>query len=207
MVSQSQSPIVASSDDPVVAAAMSLLTEVGPRRVTMAEVARRAGVSRMTVYRRFENLGQLVSAVLTAEMADVVRQAIAATPTDATARERVLAQGEATIRALVDHALLQRVLEVDPESLLPMLVERLGSGQRLLRDHVAGQLAAGMTRFGGDGSVRDGDPSLLALTVVSVAQPFVIGHRPLSAEYPTDDLVAEYRHLIDSYLSPEGGTS
>ena len=52
-----------------------------------------------------------------------------------------------------------------------------------------------------------GDPGLLALTVVSAAQPFVISHRPLSGEYPTDDLVAEYRRLIDSYLSPEGGTS
>ena len=182
---------------------MEVLTDLGPTRMTMAEVARRAGVSRMTVYRRYQSLDALVSAVLTAEMADVVADVAARLPATGNVRERVVAESVAVVGTLIDHTLLQRVLEVDPESLLPLLVERIGSGQRLLREHTAAVLAAGMARHGGDGSVRDADPRLLALTVVTLAQPFVVGMRPLSQEYPAEQLLAELAAVIDRYLRPQ----
>ncbi len=82
-------------------------------------------------------------------------------------------------------------------------MERLGSGQRLLRDHIAVRLAAGMAARGGDGSIRDGDPGLFALTLVTIAQPYVVGMRPLRAEYPSETLLAELAAAIDRYLRPE----
>ena len=192
-----------SPGDPVVEAAMDVMTDLGPTRMTMAEVARRAGVSRMTVYRRYHSLGDLVSAVLTAEMADVVADVAARTPRSGTVREQAVSEAVAVASALVDHTLLQRVLEVDAESLLPLLVERLGSGQRLLREHVAARLATGMATHGGDGSIRDGDPRLFALTLVTIAQPYVVGMAPLRAEYPADTLLSELADTIDRYLRPE----
>jgi AcrR family transcriptional regulator len=189
--------------DPLVEAAMDVMADLGPTRMTMAEVARRAGVSRMTIYRRYHSLGDLVSAVLTAEMADVVAEVADNTPRTGSVREQIVAESVAVVSALIDHTLLQRVLEVDAESLLPLLVERIGSGQRLLREHVAGRLAAGMTSRGGDGSVRDGDPRLFALALVTIAQPFVVSMRPLHEEYPTDVLLAELTAAIDRYLRPE----
>jgi AcrR family transcriptional regulator len=200
MVSHSS---VQSRRDPVVEAAMDVMTDLGPTRMTMAEVARRAGVSRMTVYRRYHNLGDLVSAVLTAEMAEVVADVVARTPRTGTVREQVVAEAVAVVSALVDHTLLQRVLEVDAESLLPLLVERIGSGQRLVREHVAARLATGMVAHGGDGSVRAGDPRLFALTLVTIAQPYVVGMAPLRGEYPPDTLLAELSDAIDRYLQPE----
>lgn len=182
---------------------MDVMADLGPTRMTMAEVARRAGVSRMTVYRRYHSLGDLVSAVLTAEMADVVAEVAAKTPRTGSVREQIVAESVAVVSALIDHTLLQRVLEVDAESLLPLMVERIGSGQRLLREHVAGRLAAGMTSRGGDGSVRDGDPRLFALTLVIIAQPFVVSMRPLHEEYPAEVLLAELTAAIDRYLRPE----
>lgn len=182
---------------------MDVMADLGPTRMTMAEVARRAGVSRMTVYRRYHNLGELVSAVLTAEMADVVAEVAARTPPLGTVRERVVAESVAVVSALVDHTLLQRVLLVDAESLLPLLVERIGSGQRLLREHIAARLAAGMASRGGDGSVREAEPRLLALTLVAIAQPFVVWMRPLHQEYPAADLLQELAAAIDGYLRPE----
>lgn len=200
MVSHS---IADSPRDPVVEAAMDVMTDLGPTRMTMAEVARRAGVSRMTVYRRYHSLGDLVSAVLTAEMADVVADVVARTPRSGTVREQAVSEAVAVASALVDHTLLQRVLEVDAESLLPLLVERLGSGQRLLREHVAARLATGMAAHGGDGSIRDGDPRLFALTLVTIAQPYVVGMAPLRTEYPADTLLSELADTIDRYLRPE----
>ncbi len=188
--------------DPIVEAAMEVLAELGPTRMTMAEVARRAGVSRMTVYRRYRSLDALVSAVLTAEIADVLTEIAARSRPAGSARDRVVAQSAAMVEALIDHTLLQRVLAVDPQSLLPLLVERIGSGQRMLRDYVAEALRAGMASQGGDGSVRDGDPRLLALTVVTIAQPFVVGSKPLRTQYPPDALLQEFASAIDAYLTP-----
>lgn len=192
-----------SNADPIVEAAMDVMTDLGPTRMTMAEVARRAGVSRMTVYRRYRSLGELVSAVLTAEIADVVAEVLAGTPSTGTVREQVVAESVGVVAALGDHTLLQRVLEVDPQSLLPLLVERIGSGQRLLREHLAARLATGMLERGGDGSVRETDPHLLALVVLTMAQPFVVGMRPLRAEYPPDLLLAELSVALHRYLRTE----
>ena len=182
---------------------MSAMTDLGPTRITMADVARRAGVSRMTVYRRYSSLGELISAALTAEMAGVVAEVLSRAGDRRDARRRVVAQTIAVVEALCDHTLLQRVLEVDPESLLPLLVERLGSGQRLLREHLAGEVAGGMRSLGGDGSIRDADPGLLALMVLTMAQPFVVGMRPLTGEYPRPDLMTELGTALDRFLRTE----
>ncbi len=189
--------------DPIIEAAMDVLTDLGPTRMTMAEVARRAGVSRMTVYRRYENIGALTSAVLTAEMADVVAEVAVRTRSEGTVRQRVVSESIAVVAALVDHTLLQRVLQVDPGSLLPLLVERIGSGQRMLRDYLADEIASGMARNGGDGSIRDADPRLLALAVVTMAQPYVVGMRPLLEEYPAGQLLSELAIGVDGYLKGE----
>ena len=179
---------------------MDVMAERGPTRMTMAEVARRAGVSRMTVYRRYNSLAELVSATLTAEMAEVVGEVAAGPRTGGTVREQVVGEAIAVVEALLDHTLLQRVLANDPESLLPLLVERLGSGQRLLREHLADRLAAGMAGRGGDGSVRQADPRLLGLGVITMAQPFVVGMRPLRGEYPQAVLLDELRVCLEGYL-------
>lgn len=187
-------------DDPIVSAAVDVLAEFGPTRMTMADVARRAGVSRMTVYRRYRSLDAVISAALTAEIADVVADAMHTPSSGEAARDRIVAQSVAVISALVDHTLLQRVLEVDPQSVLPLLVERIGSGQRLLQDYLAVALESGMAGRGGDGSIRDGDPRLLALCILTMAQPFVMAMRPLRQEYPQEQLLAELATAIDRYL-------
>jgi hypothetical protein len=35
-----------------------------------------------------------------------------------------------------------------------------------------------------------------------MAQPFVVWRRPMSAEHPTGELLAELRRAIDGYLQP-----
>jgi len=188
--------------DPIVTAAIAVLSEVGPTRLTLAAVARRAGVSRMTVYRRYPSVDAVVAAALTAEMDGVVRRAMSE-QFSGNNRERVVGVTASGVRALVDHTLLQRVLQVDPQSLLPLLVERIGSGQRLVRDYLTVALEAGMASRGGDGSIREADPRLMALVVLTMAQPYVVGMRPLSQEYPQEVLLAEMAAAINSYLKQE----
>ncbi len=54
--------------DRVAAAALDEFAEHGIRRTSMEDVARRAGVSRMTVFRRFESKQGLVEVVIAREV-------------------------------------------------------------------------------------------------------------------------------------------
>ena len=63
------------TSDPVLRAAYDGVLEIGLGRLTLAEVARRAGVSRMTVYRRYDDLDRLISALLVVEFGAVIAEA------------------------------------------------------------------------------------------------------------------------------------
>src|SRR3954447_12870484 len=63
------------SHDPVLDAARECVLAVGVRRTTFSDVARRAGVSRMTLYRRFGDLEALLSALMTREFGRLVAAA------------------------------------------------------------------------------------------------------------------------------------
>src|ERR1043166_4932980 len=64
-------------DDPVLDAARACVLAVGVRRTTVTDVARRAGVSRMTLYRRFPDLEGVLSALMTREFGRLVADAAA----------------------------------------------------------------------------------------------------------------------------------
>jgi AcrR family transcriptional regulator len=186
-------------DDLVLAAARASVLDVGLRRTTLAEVARRAGVSRMTVYRQYGDLGSLVSALLTAELLaliDAAQEEVAGLPT---ARERLVEAGVLVVERLASHPLWCRVLDLDPELLLPLVVDRFGSTQRAAIEYVAAQVAEGQR----DGSVRAGDPQLTATCLLLTAQSFVFSARIVAAQHPAERTTGELRRLLDSYLRPD----
>src|SRR6201994_4013514 len=59
----------------ILEAAASCVVDFGVDRVTLAEIARRAGVSRPTVYRRWPDTPSIVAALLTRHITDVMRDA------------------------------------------------------------------------------------------------------------------------------------
>ena len=61
---------------------------VGVRRTTLTDVARRAGVSRMTVYRRFPDVAALLQALMTREFGALVVETAGGPVDRVTARER-----------------------------------------------------------------------------------------------------------------------
>lgn len=184
--------------DVVLAAAKACVLDVGLRRTTLADVARRAGVSRMTVYRQYGDLGSLVSALLTAELVGLLEEAGEQVSRVSTARERLVEAGVLVVERLAVHPLWRRVLELDPELLLPLIVDRFGASQRAAITLVAEQVAEGQA----DGSVRAGDPNLLATCLLLTAQSFVFSARVLAAEHKAEASGGELRRLLDSYLRP-----
>ena len=57
----------APTGDELLDAARACVLAVGVRRTTFSDVARRAGVSRMTLYRRYPDLDALLAALMTYE--------------------------------------------------------------------------------------------------------------------------------------------
>src|SRR4051812_14917740 len=74
------------SDDALLDAARTCVLTAGLRRTTFAEIARTAGVSRMTLYRRFPDVGSILSVLMTREFGAVLGQADAEGAGAATAR-------------------------------------------------------------------------------------------------------------------------
>jgi AcrR family transcriptional regulator len=147
-------------------AAYDVLLAIGMRRMTMTDIARKSGVSRATLYRRWPNVAAVVGSLVTRELAAV---AAAAFPSGAAASRAGLVTGiVAIVRAVRDHPLLRKIVEVDREFLLPYLLQRRGTST----EQQLGLLEAALR--GGDASMRSGDPALLARTMWLVAASFVL---------------------------------
>src|SRR5690348_15000682 len=146
----------------VLGAARECILAVGVRRTTLSDVARRAGVSRMTLYRRFGDLEALLSALMTREFGHLIAAAREHAATEPTTRERVVATVVHGAQALAEDPLFGRLLDLDPELLLPYVTVRLGGVQRLAVAGTTEDLTAGA----GDGSVRtDVAPAVLAAAI------------------------------------------
>jgi AcrR family transcriptional regulator len=158
----------------------------------VTDVARRAGVSRMTLYRRFPDLEGVLSALMTREFGRLVARA-AAQAEGETTRERLVATVVHGSRALAADPLFGRLVEVDPELLLPYVTQRLGGMQKLAVEASARILADA------DGSVRtDAPPEALAAGMELIARGFVLAsHGELAV-----DPWAELARAIDGYLRP-----
>jgi AcrR family transcriptional regulator len=185
--------------EPILAATRATVLAVGVRRTTLTDVARRAGVSRMTLYRLVPDVSTLVLAVMTREFAALLAEAEAAVRRKRTGRGRLAAAAVEVARRLPEEPLFRRVLDVDPELLLPYLTDRLGATQRLAIGHVRRMVADGMA----DGSVRRADPDLLATVLVLAVTPFVVSARLFDASTRTAAL-AEIERLVDRWLAPDG---
>jgi AcrR family transcriptional regulator len=187
--------------DAVLDAARASVLAIGVRRTTLTEVARRAGVSRMTIYRRWPDVRSLIADLMTREWAAVVTAA--APPEDGRpVRPALVTSLVDGARALREHPLLHKILEVDPEVLLPYVFERRGSSQDAMLAGIERTLRAGHD----DGTVRRDLPVRQARAVLLVTQSFVLSGRTMAdADDPELAVAAfddELRQILDRYLAP-----
>src|SRR3954469_17467761 len=81
-------------------AARDCILDVGWRRTTLTEVARRAGVSRMTIYRSWADMPQLLSDLMTREWGSVVADSLAEEDPDTPTVERLVGDIVGTVKRL-----------------------------------------------------------------------------------------------------------
>ncbi|MBA2767134.1 MAG: TetR/AcrR family transcriptional regulator [Actinomycetota bacterium] len=191
---------VGTGEDGLLDATHATVLDFGVRRTTLSEVAKRAGVSRMTVYRRHPDGAGLIRALMHREFGAVLTRALADVCDRGTVGERLVAACVRTVELLVTHPLLLRLLEVDPELLLPYVTGAPGRFQEEARATLREAIASGQA----DGSVRAGDPTLLAATAETAGRGLVLAARSLDDSQREAGL-RELELLLAGYLLTEGG--
>lgn len=129
----------------ILSGTLALLEEFGLRRLTVEDIARRIGISRVTIYRRFANKDTLVRAVLLRELRRFFA-AIDETVAGLETTEERLTEGFAfALQFLNNHALLNRFLRSEPELLLPHLTVDAGpvlaAAREFLAEHLDREIA------------------------------------------------------------------
>ncbi|MDT0310553.1 TetR/AcrR family transcriptional regulator [Streptomyces sp. DSM 44917] len=190
------------TDEAVLDAARECVLAVGVRRTTLTDVARRAGISRMTLYRRWPDVRALVGDLMTREWTALAEGAGPAPGDPRPAREQLAEGLIAGVRAFRRHPLLRKIVDVDPELLLPYLFDRRGASQDIL----LGLLADALTRGHADGSVRREHPQRQARALLLVLQAFALSLRTMTGEGDpelTEDAFDEaLRGILERTLAP-----
>ncbi|TDV36097.1 TetR/AcrR family transcriptional regulator [Actinophytocola oryzae] len=175
----------------IVDAALEEFLAYGLRRTNVDVVARRAGVSRATLYRRFRDKDALVQAVLVRECRRFFGSVADAVATRSTVEERLVEGFVVGMRYARADRLLNRLLASDPEALLPYLTTNGALVVAAAREFLVWQ-------GGSTAPVRDRTPDGIAELFVRLAISFTL--MPESAiPLGSDD---EVRAFACAYLAP-----
>ena len=183
-------------------AARGCALDRGISRVTMSDVARRADVSRTTLYRHYPDVETVLRDLMTLDFGRVFLEASRGVDPKATARERLTGTLVDGCRALRRDELFRKIVDVDPEFLLPYVTARIGVSQRLVLTLMESGIAAGQA----DGSIRDGHVGTLSRFLLLQAQALTISLGIVTeADGPTeDDVLTVARQAVDVQLRPAG---
>jgi AcrR family transcriptional regulator len=179
-------------------AARDCIMDVGWRRTTLTEVAKRAGVSRMTIYRAWSDMGSLLGDLMTREWVGIAA-ATRVAAADTTTPAGIAAAALSTVRALRDNELFVRIVELDPDLMLPYLLSRRGRSQEALIEILAAEIESGQAA----GAIREGDAVLMARALTLAAHGFVFSAMTMTdGTISLADLDAECSRLISRALEP-----
>lgn len=179
-------------------AALEVLTEFGFRRSSMEEVARRAGLSRVTIYRKFADKDALVQAVILREcrrsLSSIVQE-IAALPSAEARFVRGFVRTVAVARA---HPLFRRMLDGEPDIVLPKYVAISASQSiDLGRETMRGIIGAMQTQ----GYFAGLDPAFMAELLIRMWHSIVLTPSTLISPENEKSLTAFAKDFLYPLLS------
>ena len=185
------------SEDKFLDAALECILDVGVKRTTITDIARRAGVARMTIYRKWPDMLTLLGDLMVREWlatVEEIRPGEAAVPVDAAALAQIVVDVSGSIR---QNDFFRKIVDVDPEFLIPYIFYRRGRTQDALLDMVQGNLESGQIA----GTVRAGDPAVMARSILLTAIGFTVSMRTMTDDVKPDDIDAELRLQLERYLA------
>ncbi len=191
-------PDVQTADDAmsgrILDAALALAADSGLRQLTMDGVAARAGVGRMTVYRRFGGKPQLLDALAVRECRRCLASLAGAIDPSDPIDERTTSLFLAVLRVTREHPLLARLARVEPESLLSELTRDDNAVFRLVCDFLIAQIRTVQA----SGELLETEPAALAEIGLRLGVSFVL--MPDSVIALEDDQAT--RDVVRSLVAP-----
>ena len=178
--------------DRILAAAASCVRDFGVERVTLAEIARRAGVSRPTVYRRWPDTRTILAALLTERVTGAWKEV----QSGATHREALVGRIVRVAGRLRRDDLLLTVLRSAPELAMVYIADRLGTSQQILIDLLADELREAQA----NGTVRPGDSRQLAAMVLLITQSAIQSAQIVEPILAAEALTVELTYALNGYL-------
>ena len=151
-------------------AARDLFSRYGIQRTSMEEVAKRAGLSRITIYRKFDTKDALVEQVLIREFRTYFSQFLEDVRGADSVAERLVIGFVSSLRSIGRDSIIGRLLDAEPEMVVGSII---GDGSEvfdIVREFVAGQLR----REQAAGTIADTlDAELVAEMLVRVSASFL----------------------------------
>jgi AcrR family transcriptional regulator len=198
LLSRAFDPQVEPPDDAtserILDAALALAAASGIQHLTMDEIATRAGVGRMTVYRRFGDKDRLLEALAVREGRRCIAELDAASDPTAPISEQAADGLVTSLRIAREHPLLNRLARVEPETVLAALTQNRGAVFAMARSFLAGRLRESQRA----GVVGDVDVDEAAELFVRLAFSFVLIQESV---LPLDD-PERLRELARTRLAP-----
>ncbi|KUI21301.1 TetR family transcriptional regulator [Mycobacterium lehmannii] len=178
----------------IIDAAAACVLAVGVKRVTLTDIARRARMSRPTIYRRWSDTNGVLAALMTERIAGVLDKV----PDTGSDRRALVQRVVEVARHLRKDEIIMSVLRDAPEFAMVYIANRLGTSQMILIDALTHAIKIAQD----DGSVRAGDARQLAAMCLLITQSAIQSAQMVEKLLDTAALDAELAHALDGYLAP-----
>ena len=175
-------------------AADLLIASRGVHGVTIAELARRAGVSRPTIYRSWSDADDAVRSALLRRVVGI----LASFDEPATTRSEIVEDVLLFAARFRTDPVYGHLLEEEPASFTRYTLERVGSSQRAILAWLALSIAAAQR----DGSVRRDDPQAMAVMLLLITQSALLSHNTVSELIDEAAWERELRAAVEGLLRP-----
>ncbi len=172
-------------------AAMRVLTDFGFRRATVELTAKYAGLSHMTIYRRWPRKADLFHAAVLREFTTLFHDQFDAATTEESFDDVVASAFSGLVWAVHEHPLMARELNTEPEFVLPLLTTNSGVVMETVAELVATRLctsAAATDRILIDPRALADIFARLALSLLLVPDPT----RPMASRADVDGYARRY---------------
>lgn len=180
----------------ILGAAFDQAEDFGLRRFTIDDVARRVGLSRVTIYRHFPKKDQLLDALLMRELRRFLTKVDAVVIAQSSPEAKLTEGLLFALEFLRGHRLLTRVLRTEPELLLPHLTVKgnalIVAARDWIADHIRTETSAGRL------TLAEIDIDAISELLVRIVISLVLTPETV---LPLDDPAGRQR-IIDLYINP-----
>lgn len=160
-------------DDRILDAALHRILQVGIRRSSLDDIARRSGINRVTIYRRFAGKDNLIDAVFAREIDRILQEAAAIVRRADSAEEQIEETALYVLGLTRTHPFVTQLIAVSPDEALGYLTVR---GEELISAGI-GFIVGVLESAQENGAIDRYDPAPVAELVARLTHSLMLTSR------------------------------